>query len=60
MIYIQLSYDGLLFISFQGNVAEWLWRWPAKPLGSARVGSNPAVVEVFYIDKVSKYTIYGI
>ena len=25
-------------------MAEWLWRWPAKPLGSARVGSNPAVV----------------
>ena len=45
-----LSYDGVLFTSFQGNVAEWLWRWPAKPLGSALVGPNPAVVEMFYID----------
>ena len=50
MVFRYLSYDGLLFSIFQGNVAEWLWRWPAKPLGSARVGSNPAVVDMFYID----------
>ena len=30
------------------TVAEWLRRRPAKPLGSARVGSNPiGVVEYF-------------
>lgn len=26
------------------NVSEWLRRWPAKPLCSARAGSSPAVV----------------
>ena len=50
MVFRYLSYDGLLFTVFQGNVAERLWRWPAKPLGSVRVGSNPAVVDMFYID----------
>ena len=29
------------------EVAEWLRRWTANPLGSARVGSNPILVEVF-------------
>ena len=27
------------------EVAEWLRRWTANPLGSARVGSNPILVE---------------
>ena len=31
------------------EVAEWLRRWTANPLGSARVGSNPILVEVFGI-----------
>ena len=26
------------------EVAEWLRRWTANPLGSARVGSNPILV----------------
>ena len=26
-------------------MAEWLRRWTANPLGSARVGSNPILVE---------------
>ena len=26
-------------------MAEWLRRWTANPLGSARAGSNPVVVE---------------
>ena len=26
------------------TLAEWLRRWPAKPLGSARAGSNPVGV----------------
>ena len=30
------------------EVAEWLRRWTANPLGSARVGSNPILVEVFW------------
>ena len=27
------------------EVAEWLRRWTANPMGSARVGSNPILVE---------------
>ena len=30
----------------QDEVAEWLRRWTANPLGSARVGSNPILVEL--------------
>ena len=30
------------------EVAEWLRRWTANPLGSARVGSNPILVGWFY------------
>ncbi len=29
----------------QDEVAEWLRRWTANPLGSARLGSNPILVE---------------
>ena len=29
------------------EVAEWLRRWTANPLGSARVGSNPIFVDNF-------------
>lgn len=29
------------------EVAEWLRRWTANPLCSARVGSNPILVETF-------------
>ena len=29
------------------EVAEWLRRWTANPMGSARVGSNPILVENF-------------
>ena len=28
----------------EDEVAEWLRRWTANPLGSARVGSNPILV----------------
>ena len=31
----------------QDEVAEWLRRWTANPLGSARVGSNPILVDDF-------------
>ena len=27
-----------------GNMAEWLKRWPAKPVSYGVAGSNPAVV----------------
>ena len=29
-------------------MAEWLRRWTANPLGSARAGSNPADVELLH------------
>ena len=29
------------------EVAEWLRRWTANPMGSARVGSNPILIEFF-------------
>ena len=29
---------------FSDEVAEWLRRWTANPLGSARVGSNPVLI----------------
>ena len=32
------------------EVAEWLRRWTANPLGSPRVGSNPILVEWFFSD----------
>ena len=32
---------------FIDEVAEWLRRWTANPLGSARVGSNPTFVVIF-------------
>ena len=36
-----------VFARLYDEVAEWLRRWTANPLGSARVGSNPILVEIF-------------
>ena len=33
----------------QDEVAEWLRRWTANPMCSARVGSNPILVANFYL-----------
>ena len=35
------------------EVAEWLRRWTANPMCSARVGSNPILVELFEREKIS-------
>lgn len=35
------------------EVAEWLRRWTANPMGSARVGSNPILVVHFGMAKFS-------
>ena len=32
---------------YTDEVAEWLRRWTANPMGSARVGSNPILVVTF-------------
>ena len=42
---------------FYDEVAEWLRRWTANPLGSARVGSNPILVEIFYFPVFLQYSI---
>ena len=34
-------------LSHTDEVAEWLRRWTANPMGSARVGSNPILVDCF-------------
>ena len=34
-------------VSSMDTLAEWLRRWPAKPMGSPRVGSNPTGVALF-------------
>lgn len=40
----------VLYDFFNDTLAEWLRRWPAKPLGYARAGSNPVgVVFEIYI-----------
>ena len=41
------SYDNENHTFAQDEVAEWLRRWTANPLGSARVGSNPILVDDF-------------
>ena len=37
----------LFWLTTVDDLAEWLRRWPAKPLGFAREGSNPSVVAIF-------------
>ena len=39
---------------YQDEVAEWLRRWTANPMGSARVGSNPILVVKIFFDSVRK------
>ena len=34
-------------------MAEWLRRWTANPMGSARVGSNPILVENLLFEKTN-------
>ena len=35
-------------ILHRDEVAEWLRRWTANPMGSARVGSNPILVDTVW------------
>ena len=37
---------------YQDEVAEWLRRWTANPMGSARVGSNPILVDNFGLKNI--------
>ena len=47
--------DNEILIFAQDEVAEWLRRWTANPLGSARVGSNPILVDDFESWKLVTY-----
>ena len=38
------------------EVAEWLRRWTANPMGSARVGSNPILVGSFFTHPMGDIT----
>ena len=38
--------------SLSDEVAEWLRRWTANPMGSARVGSNPIFNEIFFLPAI--------
>ena len=40
-----------LTCNYHDEVAEWLRRWTANPMGSARVGSNPILVDNFDLHK---------
>ena len=43
------------YYTVMDEVAEWLRRWTANPMGFARVGSNPiSVVNIFYFFEVKK------
>ena len=44
-VYVHSALVGLLLTV--DEVAEWLRRWTANPMGSARVGSNPILVGKF-------------
>ena len=49
-------FDNSLSLLYVDGVAEWLWRWTANPMGSARVGSNPISVEDFFSFQIYKKT----
>ena len=45
----------------QDEVAEWLRRWTANPMCSARVGSNPILVELFLLYcKIQRITYFSV
>ena len=45
--------ESVLYLkSLSDEVAEWLRRWTANPMGSARVGSNPIFVETFFLQLI--------
>ena len=41
------------------EVAEWLRRWTANPMCSARVGSNPILVEIGFVFQTFKIVAGG-
>ena len=47
--YVTLSSNWKRYSNLYGNLAEWLRRKIRNLLGSARAGSNPAVVVTFFL-----------
>ena len=45
-------------LRIEDEVAEWLRRWTANPLCSARVGSNPILVVFFFQCLIYQYVIF--
>ena len=44
---VEYNFRNVYLLPHKVTLAEWLRRWPAKPLCSARVGSNPTGDENF-------------
>ena len=44
---LQTDFPTFIWILTADEVAEWLRRWTANPMCSARVGSNPILVVIF-------------
>ena len=44
----------------EDEVAEWLRRWTANPMCSARVGSNPILVDTFLLTVGKRMTYVGL
>ena len=55
---ISASHDTLrTFARAEDTLAEWLRRRPAKPVGSAREGSNPSGVDFFTLGAVQAFLV---
>ena len=48
------NYSLMTYDMTHDEVAEWLRRWTANPMCSARVGSNPILVEEMYVVHVHR------
>ena len=49
--YVKIYFIAILLHTCEDEVAEWLRRWTANPLWSPRVGSNPILVELYFLLK---------
>ena len=50
MYTVKVTLIALILTLHADEVAEWLRRWTANPLGSPRVGSNPILVDIYFIE----------
>ena len=52
MVYFILKFLRWGASDIKDEVAEWLRRWTANPMGSACVGSNPILVDIFGLKNI--------